>query len=122
MASFSLIFMKQILVLFFILAFSFCTYAASGIKSDKLFYHQKQVEKSLRMHKGMFKFLNEDQIGVKSLKKSEKKVIFFECGGDLIIAGCNGFLIVTKRWCDYYGIMMNLVLVLAARESCLENQ
>lgn len=41
------------------------------------------------------------------------------CGNPITIYGCNGVQFQSVIACDYYGAMINLVLFLAAQETCL---
>jgi hypothetical protein len=110
--------MKSILrskLLFCCLFLSLTTFAKNEKEALPKEFAYKADEKSIFVRAVAPDFCIED----KKQNEDEKDIALSPCGTPLIIYGCDGVEFMSEVACDFRGALLNVVLLLIARETCL---
>lgn len=110
--------MKSILrskFLFCCLFLSLTTFAKNEKEALPKEFAYKADEKSIFVRAVAPEFCIEDN----NQNDDAKNLVLSPCGTPLIIYGCDGVEFITEVACDFYGALLNITLLLIARESCM---
>ena len=102
-------------MLFYCLFLSLTTFAKNEKETLPKEFGNKVDEKSIFVRAAAPEFCIED----KNQNEDARDIALSPCGTPLIIYGCDGVEFITEVACDFYGALLNITLLLIARESCL---